>query len=313
MIVLVGGSGFIGSNLASKLIRKNINFKILDIKVNKKFSKYTSIVNILDKKNLTNNIPINSIIINFAAVHYDNEKIEDYYSVNVDGSKNLCEVATFKNCRKIIFISSVSVYGFARPFSDEDCPQNPNNHYGKSKKKAEGVYLEWNKKNENNELVILRPTATFGPGNRGNIFNLINQIYKGPIFIIGNGKNTKSLAYVENVTDFILYIISLKKKIIVSNYIDEPQLTLKELITFCNEQFNRNKSVKKVPYIIVFLFVIMLDFISYIFKKKFKINSIRIKKLISESSYKANLRGFVPRYNLKEGLRETIKREFSIF
>ena len=57
----------------------------------------------------------------------------------------------------------------------------------------------------------------------------------------------------------------------------------------------------------------MLDFISYIFKKKFKINSIRIKKLISESSYKANLRGFVPRYNLKEGLRETIKREFSIF
>jgi nucleoside-diphosphate-sugar epimerase len=313
MIVLVGGSGFIGSNLASKLIRKNINFKILDIKVNKKFSKYTSIVNILDKKNLTNNIPINSIIINFAAVHYDNEKIEDYYSVNVDGSKNLCEVATFKNCRKIIFISSVSVYGFARPFSDEDCPQNPNNHYGKSKKKAEGVYLEWNKKNENNELVILRPTATFGPGNRGNIFNLINQIYKGPIFIIGNGKNTKSLAYVENVTDFILYIISLKKKIIVSNYIDEPQLTLKELITFCNEQFNRNKSVKKVPYIIVFLFVIMLDFTSYIFKKKFKINSIRIKKLISDSSYTANLRGFVPRYNLKEGLRETIKREFSIF
>jgi nucleoside-diphosphate-sugar epimerase len=313
MIILVGGSGFIGSNLAFKLIKKKINFRILDIKINPKLIAHTTIVNILDKKKLINCIPANSVIINLAAVHYDDEKTEDYYLVNVQGSKNLCAAALLKNCRRIIFFSSVSVYGFAKPFADENSPQNANNHYGKSKKKAELAYLNWNIKNKNNKLVILRPTAIFGPGNRGNIFNLINQIYKGPIFIVGNGKNTKSLAYIENITDFILYILPLKDKIMIHNYVDEPQLTLKELIIFCKIKFNNTENIKKIPYFILFGSAFILDFLSFIFNKKFKINRMRIKKLVTESSYKANLNGFVPKYTLKQGLEKTIKKEFDIF
>lgn len=313
MIVLIGGSGFIGSNLAFKLKKKKINFKILDIKANPKLESYTTIVNILDKKNLIKYIPINSIIINLAAVHHDDEKTADYYLVNVEGSKNICEVASLNKCKKIIFFSSVSVYGVAKSYADENSPLNPNNHYGKSKKKAEMVYLAWNKKHQNNTLVILRPTAIFGPGNRGNIFNLINQIYKGPIFLVGSGKNTKSLAYLENITDFILYILSIKKKIMICNYVDKPQLTLKELISFCKKEFNQDENIKKIPYIVLFAFALTLDLLSFIFNKKFKINRARIKKFTAESSYQANLNGFVPIFSLKEGLKQTIKKEFNIF
>lgn len=313
MIVLIGGSGFIGSNLASKLKKKKIAFKILDIKINKELENFTTLVNILDKKKLVRHIPLNSIIINLAAVHHDDEKKRDYYSVNVEGSKNICEAALLNKCKKIIFFSSVSVYGLAKPFADENFPQNADNHYGKSKKKAEIVYLEWSKIHKNNKLAIIRPTAVLGPGNRGNIFNLIHQIYKGPVFIVGSGKNIKSLAYLENVTDYILYILSLKKKIFISNYVDQPQLTLKEIIILCNKAFNNKNNIIKIPYVIAFLFAFILDLVSYIFNKKFKINRIRIKKLVSETSYQANFGSFKPSYSLKDGLRETIKKEFGIF
>ena len=312
MIVLIGGSGFIGSNLAYKLKQYKKDFKILDINLNPEFKNWTVIVNILDKNNLIKNIPANSVIINLAAIHRDDEKREDYYSVNVEGSKNICEAAELKNCKKIIFLSSVAIYGFAKPFSDENSFQNPYNYYGKSKKKAEKIYLNWNKESQDNQLIIIRPTAVFGPGNRGNIFTLINQIYKGPFFMVGKGKNTKSIAYIENVTDFIIHLLWLRKKLVITNYVDEPQLTLHELIMFCKKELKDNTKLKTIPFQVIFFVAIIFDFISFFVNKKFKISKIRIKKFITESSYSSNFNGFVAKHSLKDGLSVTIKKQFNI-
>ena len=53
------------------------------------------------------------IILNLAAVHRDDIKpISKYDDVNVKG-KNICDAATQYNVNKIIFISSVAIYGFA--------------------------------------------------------------------------------------------------------------------------------------------------------------------------------------------------------
>ena len=52
-------------------------------------------------------------------------------------------------------------------------------------------------------LVIIRPTVIFGKGNRGNVFNLFNQINKGLFAMIGDGENIKSMAYVKNVASFL--------------------------------------------------------------------------------------------------------------
>ena len=99
----------------------------------------------------------------------------------------------------------------------------------------------------------------------------------------------------------------------ICNYVDKPQLTLKELISFCKKEFNQDENIKKIPYIVLFAFALTLDLLSFIFNKKFKINRARIKKFTAESSYQANLNGFVPKFSLKEGLKQTIKKEFNIF
>ena len=66
---------------------------------------------------------------------------------------------------------------------------NPFNEYGRTKALAEDVYREWRAKDpENRSLIIIRPTVVFGEGNRGNVYNLLNQINSGAFAMIGNGK-----------------------------------------------------------------------------------------------------------------------------
>ena len=48
------------------------------------------------------------------------------------------------------------------------------------KNRLKKIYLDWNIKDDENNLTIYRPTV-FGKGNRGNIYNLISQIKKGPL------------------------------------------------------------------------------------------------------------------------------------
>lgn len=91
---------------------------------------------------------------------------ETFYEVNTHGTINLVRAleATSPNLRRLIFISSLSIFGPVRdrqPFSDillSDTPQ-PNTCYGKSKLKAE----EWLKKNAKVPYTILRPTGVYGP------------------------------------------------------------------------------------------------------------------------------------------------------
>ena len=81
---------------------------------------------------------------------------------------------------------------------------------------------------QNRSLVIIRPTAVFGEENRGNVYNLLKQINSKNFIMIGNGKNKKSIAYVRNVADFIIFSTKLNSGIHIYNYIDKPDLTMNE-------------------------------------------------------------------------------------
>ncbi len=147
------------------------------------------------------------VIISLAAEHRDDVTPKSlYYDVNVTGAENVCKVAEEKRINKIIFTSSVAVYGFALIGTDETGALNPFNEYGRTKMLAEEVYKKWQEKeHDKRTLVIIRPTVVFGEGNRGNVYNLLKQIASGRFVMVGNGKNVKSLAYVENVAAFIEY------------------------------------------------------------------------------------------------------------
>ena len=58
-------------------------------------------------------------------------------------------------------------------------------------------------------LVVVRPTVVFGEGNRGNVYQLIHQIISGRFVMVGSGKNRKSIAYVGNLSAFLVRVLGL--------------------------------------------------------------------------------------------------------
>jgi GlcNAc-P-P-Und epimerase len=255
------------------------------------------------------------IVVNLAAVHRDDVTDPDeYYSTNVEGARVLCEVCEEKGINKIVFTSSVAVYGFAPAGTAENGAINPFNDYGRTKALAEDVYREWREKDpENRSLIIVRPTVVFGEGNRGNVYNLLNQINSGAFAMIGNGKNKKSMAYVENLAAFLVKCIESDEKYAVYNYVDTPDFTINELVSLVRGKLRGKPFVGiRIPKFIGLMAGYMADILAKL-GVKLPISLIRVKKFCASSEFssaKHELDGFEAPYTLREGLDRTLEVEF---
>ena len=313
-VSIIGGSGFVGSNLAKLFTKNNINFQILD-NVKSKFFPEKYIHGDIRNNDDLKQIADSDILINLAAVHRDDVRpLSLYDDINVEGSRNICKLAKENGINKIIFTSSVAVYGFAKPNTNENGEINYFNDYGRTKYLAEEVFIDWyNKDPINRTLVIIRPTVIFGKGNRGNVYNLLNQINSKKFAMFGNGENIKSMAYVKNVAAFIYHSLSFGQGLHLYNYIDKPDMNMNKLVSVTRKVlFNKPNVGLRMPAFIGKLIGYLADIISFIIKKNLPISSIRVKKFLSTSQFDSSIErtGFEAPYSLEDALQKTLKHEF---
>jgi nucleoside-diphosphate-sugar epimerase len=137
MIKIIGGSGFIGTRLSKRFTRNSKEFGIIDKTMSKSFETTCAIADGRDTESLSKVLESDDIIINLAAEHRDDVTPKTLYDdVNVQGARNVCEVAEEKGISTIIFTSSVAVYGFAPLGTDESGEINYFNDYGRTKYEA---------------------------------------------------------------------------------------------------------------------------------------------------------------------------------
>jgi nucleoside-diphosphate-sugar epimerase len=308
-ISIIGGYGFLGSRLSKILKATGINPQILDIHKDSNIN--------FDIQNFEiSEIPHNTkCIINLAAIHRDDVfPVSRYDDVNVQGSINLCEAARKLDINKIIFTSSVAIYGFAPANTDEFGDINYFNDYGRTKYLAEQVYKKWQEEDpENRTLVIVRPTVIFGEGNRGNVYNLLKQIHSGKFAMFGNGKNIKSMAYVENVAAFLEYSLSFKPGLHIYNYIDKPDFDMNTLVSKVRKiLFRKNNIGIRLPSIFGITIGYFADFLSKLIGRPLSISSIRVKKFMGSTQFTSSVSatGFVAPVSIEEGLARTLRYEF---
>lgn len=313
-IIIIGGSGFIGTRLSIRLNRIEQNFQILD-KCPSQFFPDKVLIEDVSKPLVPKFSSSPSAFINLAAEHRDDVFPRSLYEeVNVDGAKNVCNLARASGVNKIIFTSSVAVYGFAPLGTNEFGVIAPFNDYGRTKWVAEQVYKEWQSEDsQNRTLVIVRPTVVFGEGNRGNVFNLLRQIASGKFVMVGDGLNRKSMAYVENVAAFLEYSLDFEPGVHIYNYIDKPDFKMNTLVAHVNKLLDKNTEIKfRLPFILGLLIGFSFDFIANIFDKKFPISAIRIKKFCANSVYETAIEstGFIPPVPLMDAIAKTVHYEF---
>lgn len=308
-ISVIGGAGFVGTYFCDRLMEEGILFEILDLTESQKYPEQTKICDVRDKIRLEHSVT-GDVVVNLAAIHRDDVTDKDaYYRTNVLGAINVAQVCKKKKIKKLVFISSVAVYGFAPPETDETGELEPFNEYGHTKLLAE---REYNARyaDDSNRLIIVRPTVIFGPGNRGNVFNLLNSIAKKRFLLVGNGSNKKSIAYVENVSAFLLWAIKHQSCHSVTNYIDKPDLTMRELVDFTRKTLGYGRGYRlRIPYCMGLLMGYVFDYLTSLTGRTYPISSIRIRKFCATTSFSSRTE-FKPPVNLTYGLEKTIKQEF---
>lgn len=312
-ITVIGGSGFVGTNLCRQLALKQQDFEIIDLKMSNQFPEKCKIADVRDAESLRNTIT-GDVVVNLAAVHRDDVRDKsEYQHTNVDGAENVASVCAEKGINKIVFTSTVAVYGFAEPGTDEGGVINPFNEYGRTKFEAEEKLRNWHEQGDNS-LIIVRPTVIFGEGNRGNVFNLLNQIASGKFLMVGKGENKKSMAYIGNIVAFLEACVTTQQKYGVYNYVDTPNLTMNELVSQVRAELKGKEGVgPRLPYWLGLILGYTADIVAKISGKNLPVSSIRVKKFASSTEFKsakASLDDFQAPFLLSDGLKRTLQSEF---
>ena len=170
-VAVIGGSGFIGTRLVARLHGAH-QVKILDKAGSAAFPELVTRVDVCDAAALDRELAGQEAVVHLAAEHRDDvTPTSRYYEVNVAGTQNVLAALARHRIERLVFTSTVAVYGLDRPEPDEDAPLDPFGHYGISKRQAEDLMRAWQAEDPARRLTIVRPSVVFGEANRGNVLH----------------------------------------------------------------------------------------------------------------------------------------------
>ena len=211
--VVTGGAGFIGSNIVKLLVKNGHDVSVIDNLHTGNISRLKDVENkilfnkidIRDFDKLNQNIHDVDGIFHQAAltvVPESFEKPDEYYDVNVNGTKNIFKIAK-KLGVKVVFASSSSIYGNVNEIPiKENFEKNPINPYGKTKVEKEKLAQDFWRDGVN--IIGLRYFNVYGKGQTGSYAGVITQFMKKidnslPPIIHGKGDQVRDFVSVEDV------------------------------------------------------------------------------------------------------------------
>lgn len=229
--LITGGAGYIGTNLIAKLAKEDVKIVVIDnfsnshkIYINGLIKKYKEKIILIDgdfgNKNLLEKTFKKykfDAVVHLAAKKYIPESFVIpmvYEEVNVNYTKELLAIMEKFDVKKIVFPSSISVYGNAvHTPTNENEPLNPMSKYAQTKIDGENLIKEWAKRTNAN-YVILRLSNPIGANVEENLgdhstktfTNLTTELYRAieanaEISLNGNNHPTQDGTAVRDFID----------------------------------------------------------------------------------------------------------------
>ena len=234
VVFITGSSGFIGSNLAKRILTTEPDTKVIgldnmneyyDVRIKEarlaelqKFENYTFI-----KGNLADKVLINSIfeqyhpdiVVNLGAqagVRYSITNPDAYIESNMIGFYNILEACRHYPVKHLVYASSSSVYGSNKkvPHSTDDKVDNPVSLYAATKKSNELMAHAYSKL-YNIPSTGLRFFTVYGPAGRPDMayFGFTNKLVNGETIKIFNYGNCKrDFTYVDDIVEGVVRVMA---------------------------------------------------------------------------------------------------------
>ena len=216
-VLVTGGTGFTGKALVRRLLDDGHQVIALDYKEGLKTAELRQwgaevvIGSVTDRGVLERLMPGVDVVHHVAAAFRELNVDDAYYrKVNVDGTRNVLDVALANGVKKVVHFSTCGVHGNVdHPPAAEDAPIQPADYYQQTKYEAEPVVLEYARKGL--KCVILRPAAIYGPGDPERFFMIFKRVSKGFFPMFGSGKTLYHPLYIDNLIDASVLAMQSKR------------------------------------------------------------------------------------------------------
>ena len=193
------------------------------------------------------------ILIHLAALVHNKAKDlsrDNFFSINLQGTKNIVSSLEASRLKQVIFTSTVSVYGNLTQsiILDENATPKPMDYYGESKLAAE-KYISKSCFKTNVSYTILRLTPVYG---KDFLLNISKRVYlpkKLAFYKVGRGDQQLSLCSCKNVADFIVGSLN-NQRVANGTFLikDNKDYTVNEIIHTLKQGYSQNrKPVLSIP------------------------------------------------------------------
>jgi UDP-glucose 4-epimerase len=303
-VLITGGAGFIGSNLAKRLVNDGHSVVVLDslLRGNKLDKETYSRVEFIKGDVRDQDIVIRAskdcdLIFHFAAVlgvDIVADNPVETMDVEVIGTRNVVEAAFLNNVKKIMYASTSGIYGHSAIENalTEEVLVDPRTSYAMAKRYNE-IYLASHHEEKGLNVISLRFFNVYGKNqdNRMVVPRFFEQaLQKEPITVFGTGHQTRDFTYIDDTVEACVRLIDSNGCHIV-NIANEEEWCIKDIA----EQIKKITSSESE--------IIYIDAP----KKRY---DYEVERRVGSSSKLLSLTGFKPLTSLNEGLTLIYKENY---
>jgi nucleoside-diphosphate-sugar epimerase len=318
-VLVTGGTGFVGSHLVRRLLSRGHEVTTLDRSPGLFDDELRALGATMLSGSVTDAADVDRAVAGQEVVYHLASPFGDilepdaaYWAIEVDGTRNVLEASGRHGVRRVVHCSTQGVHGIiADPPGDEDSPIAPRDYYCYSKAEGEKVVRDFLARGM--DVVVVRPTSVYGPGDTRGWLKLYRMVGTGWFLMIGDGRTYNHPVYVENLVD-LFELVAVAPQARGRTYLagDEQAVTLSELVSSVAAAAGCNVRIVRFPWYGAALACASvieaagrhLGFSPPVFRRRlswFKTNrAFRIDRAREEL-------GYTPRVGLQEGLRRTAK------
>lgn len=313
LVIVTGGSGFIGINLSLRLL--DLGYKVINLDIKKpknkilnKYFIFCDITNLNDLKNIIENYKPDYLVNLAARTDLKGKHIKEY-AVNTVGTENICiSSINSQSIKKVLFASTMLVCKVGHiPLNNQE--YSADTIYGKSKVKGELVVKKYSDKLPAH--FIFRPTSIWGPWFQKPYRDFFDLLLAGRYFKIGKFSCTKTFGYIENSVNQIISLMEYEKEIEINTPIYIGDCVPINIDKWA-DQIANIAGIRK-PISIPFFFIMLGGFfgdILNLFKINFPLNSFRVKNMTTNNIIPSVLMKELTKYpkiSVEDGIKSTLR------
>ena len=315
--MVTGGTGFVGAHLVRRLLSRGHQVTSLDKNPGLFDEELRSGGATLLTGSVTNAGDVSRAMAGCELVYHLASPFGDimqpdavYWDIEVNGTRNVLEAASQQGVRRVVHCSTQGVHGIIEdPPGDEDSPMAPRDYYCYSKVEGEKVVQEYLARGM--DIVIVRPTSVYGPGDIRGWLKLYQMVARGWFLMIGSGQTLNHPVYVENLVDLFELVAEppiAKGRVYLGG--DEEPVTLNDLVRSVGQALGTRVRIIRFPsYQAAWYGAGMIETVSKTFGIRPPVFRRRLSWFKTNRAFRIDRAkrelGYQPRVGLREGLART--------